>query len=162
MSKWIEAAAVPDNNSSTTADFLCRNIQWISRHGTPVEVVSDQGGEFKGAFQDCLTSAVKATGWQACIIHRQKVWQRGLTRHWLDHSSRLAMRTLTTGTLRFQQSSWDIMQLDKHLPSILLSCCCMVMKWHYHSQWNARQLASTLVNTLKLTHWDLCTPHSRL
>lgn len=62
MSKWIEAAAVPDNNSSTTADFLCRNIQWISRDGTPVEVVSDQGGEFKGAFQDCLTSAVKATG----------------------------------------------------------------------------------------------------
>ena len=52
MSKWIEAAAVPDKNSSTTADFLYRNI--ITRHGTPVEVVSDQGGEFKGAFQDLL------------------------------------------------------------------------------------------------------------
>ena len=50
MSKWIEAAAVPD--STTTADFLYRNI--TTRHGTPIEIVSDQGGEFKGAFQDLL------------------------------------------------------------------------------------------------------------
>ncbi len=52
MSKNIEAAALPNKNSKTTADFFFRDI--VCRHGTPVEVVTDQGGEFQGDFQDLL------------------------------------------------------------------------------------------------------------
>ena len=52
MSKNIEATALPSKSSKIIADFFHRDI--ICRHGTPVEVVSDQGGEFKGDFQELL------------------------------------------------------------------------------------------------------------
>ena len=57
MSKNIEAQAVPNKSSAITADFFYQDI--ICRHGTAVEVVTDQGGEFHEKFQarlDRLTS----------------------------------------------------------------------------------------------------------
>ena len=52
MSKNIEAEAVPDKSSKTTAEFFHRDI--VCRHGTPVEVVTDKGGEFQGEFRTVL------------------------------------------------------------------------------------------------------------
>lgn len=46
MTKNVEAAAVPDKSSKTTAEFLDREI--ICRQSTPAEVVTDLGEEFRG------------------------------------------------------------------------------------------------------------------
>ena len=40
----IEAAATPSKSSTTTAEFFYREV--VCKHDTPVEVVTDQGGEF--------------------------------------------------------------------------------------------------------------------
>lgn len=60
MSRWVEAKALPDKTSRHTADVLYANI--VCRHSTPAEVVSDQGGEVQGHFQDLLD--------RLCIDHR--------------------------------------------------------------------------------------------
>lgn len=55
FTKWPEAAAIPNKEASTVADFFLSDI--ISRHGAPQTVVSDNGREFDGEFlrllEDC-------------------------------------------------------------------------------------------------------------
>lgn len=56
----VEAQALPDKTSQHTADFFYANI--VCRHGTPAEVINDQGGKFQGHFQELLN--------RLCIDHR--------------------------------------------------------------------------------------------
>jgi transposase-like protein len=52
FSKWIELVALPDKCSEgVTYAFLDR---MLSQFGAPAEVLTDQGTEFKGNFQDLL------------------------------------------------------------------------------------------------------------
>ena len=60
LTKWPEVAAVTNKQSKTVADFFMHNV--ISRHGCPREVLSDNGGEFFGEFDQLLQSC--------CIDHR--------------------------------------------------------------------------------------------
>ena len=51
LSKWPEAAALPNKTAVATARFL-RDL--VSRHGCPSEIVTDNGSEFKGTFADVM------------------------------------------------------------------------------------------------------------
>lgn len=50
MTKWVEAKAIPTNNSKFTRDFLFDEI--ICRYGCPLTIRSDNGPEFLGNFKD--------------------------------------------------------------------------------------------------------------
>ena len=52
FTKWPEAAAIPNKEAITVADFFLTNI--VSRHGVPQTVVSDNGAEFDGEFSRLL------------------------------------------------------------------------------------------------------------
>ena len=52
FTKWPEAAAIPNKEACTVANFFLTNI--ISRHGAPQTVVSDNGREFDGEFAKLL------------------------------------------------------------------------------------------------------------
>ena len=52
LTKWPEVAAIPDKTSKTVAEFFLRDI--IARHGCPKEVLSDNGSEFFGEFDQLL------------------------------------------------------------------------------------------------------------
>ena len=54
VSKWVEAAACPRNDSNTVVGFLQRNI--LSRFGTPRTIVSDGGSHFANKVFDKLMS----------------------------------------------------------------------------------------------------------
>ena len=56
FSKWIELVALPQNSSElATAAFLDRVL---ARFGVPVEVLTDQGREFLGAFEELYKQAL--------------------------------------------------------------------------------------------------------
>ena len=104
MTKWVEAKALPDKTSKHTAEFLYSDI--ISRHGCPAEIVSDQGGEFQGAFQSLLD--------RLFIDHR-------LTSPYHPQANGLTERfnqTLTRSLTKMTQESPD--DWDTHLPTVLL------------------------------------------
>jgi hypothetical protein len=52
FTKWVEAVPIPDKNSSTVADAFLFHV--LSRVGACAEVVTDQGKEFQGDFEDLL------------------------------------------------------------------------------------------------------------
>ncbi len=104
MSKNIEAEAVPNKSSKTTAEFFYRDI--VCRHGTPVEVVTDQGSEFQGEFQALLDK---------CGIDHRKTspchpQANGLTER--------ANQTLTRSLVKMTKEDPD--NWDKQIPSVLM------------------------------------------
>ena len=50
--RWCDAYPIPDKSSATVAKtFMSR---WVTQHGTPLSILSDQGGEFcSELFQEC-------------------------------------------------------------------------------------------------------------
>lgn len=54
LTKWPESKAVPDKTAATILDFFMEHI--VARHGCPDEVLTDNGGEFKGVFNEALQS----------------------------------------------------------------------------------------------------------
>ena len=44
FTKWVVAEGIPHKHSQTVADVLYR--QWITKYGCPIQLHSDQGGEF--------------------------------------------------------------------------------------------------------------------
>eukprot|EP00245_Coleochaete_scutata_P000411 TRINITY_DN1051_c1_g1_i1.p1 TRINITY_DN1051_c1_g1~~TRINITY_DN1051_c1_g1_i1.p1 ORF type:complete len:1227 (+),score=252.29 TRINITY_DN1051_c1_g1_i1:430-3681(+) len=61
FSKWIELVALPDKTSRGAAQAFVDRV--LSRFGAPAEVLTDQGGEFLGEFQEMCEVAM--------IDHRQ-------------------------------------------------------------------------------------------
>jgi hypothetical protein len=45
LTKWAEAAAVPDCTAQTTAQFIFQEI--VCRHGTPKEILTDRATSFQ-------------------------------------------------------------------------------------------------------------------
>lgn len=62
--KWVEAKALRDNTAATVAKFLYEMI--MTRYGSPMELVSDQGGHFLNEVIQNLTS-------QHMIIHKKSI-----------------------------------------------------------------------------------------
>jgi transposase InsO family protein len=54
FTKWVEAVPIPDKSSATTADAFLFHV--LSRQGACAEVVSDQGKEFSGDFEELLVN----------------------------------------------------------------------------------------------------------
>ena len=52
FTKWVEAVPIPDKSSATTADAFLFHV--LSRQGACAEVVTDQGKEFSGDFEELL------------------------------------------------------------------------------------------------------------
>ena len=52
--KWVEAKALRDNTTASTAKFLYEYI-WC-RYGCLIELISDQGGHFLGQVVESLTT----------------------------------------------------------------------------------------------------------
>ena len=52
FTKWVELVALPNKTAARTAWALVEYI--LTRLGAPGEVVTDQGSEFRGDFQDVL------------------------------------------------------------------------------------------------------------
>lgn len=52
FSKWVEFAAFPKKTSANTAKAFLQCV--LSRYGSCAEVLTDQGTEFRGVFQDLL------------------------------------------------------------------------------------------------------------
>lgn len=104
MTKWTEARALPDKTSKQLAEVFYTEV--VCRHGCPAEVVTDQGGEFQGAFQDLLD--------KLHIDHR-------VTSPYHPQANGLTERfnqTVTRSLIKMTQETpeeWDV-----HLPTVLL------------------------------------------
>ena len=103
FSKWVEARAIPDKTSRQTADFLYCDI--VCRHGTPAEVLSAQGGEFPGHFQDLLD--------RLCIDHR-------LTSPYHPQANGLTERFNQTLTRSLTKMTRNTREWDREIPTVLL------------------------------------------
>ena len=104
MSKNIEAQAVANKSSKTTAEFFYRDI--VCRHGTPVEVVTDQGGEFQGEFQALLDKC----GIDHRLTSPYHPQANGLTER--------ANQTLTRSLIKMTKEDPD--NWDQQIPTILM------------------------------------------
>ena len=104
MSKNIEAEAVPNKSSKTTSEFFYRDI--VCRHGTPVEVVTDQGGEFQGEFQALLDKC----GIDHRLTSPYHPQANGLTER--------ANQTLTRSLIKMTKD--DPNNWDKQIPTVLM------------------------------------------
>ena len=56
FSKWVEMVAIPSKESSETARMLRQYVK--CRYGAPTQVLTDQGTEFRGEFQEMLDEAL--------------------------------------------------------------------------------------------------------
>ena len=52
FSKWVEVVAIPSKESYVTATVFCQYVRYS--YGAPAEVLTDQGTEFRGEFQEIL------------------------------------------------------------------------------------------------------------
>lgn len=69
LTKWAEVRAIPDKKSETVAEYFEEDI--TARHGCPRIVLSDDGLEFKGDFDELLFSSMELIiTIQHQIIHR--------------------------------------------------------------------------------------------
>ena len=56
FSKWVGVVAMPSKESTETARVFWEFV--LCRYGAPAEVLTDQGTEFRGAFQELLDEAL--------------------------------------------------------------------------------------------------------
>ena len=54
--KWVEVVAIPSKESCETARVF--RLYVLCRYGAPAEVLTDQGTEFRGEFQEMLDEAL--------------------------------------------------------------------------------------------------------
>ena len=104
LTKMIEAAAVPNKSSQTRADFFYREI--ICRHGTPVEVITDQGGEFQGKLQALLD--------RCGIDHRRTSPYHPQANGLTGRANQTLVKTL------FKMTTDDPHDWDKQIPTALM------------------------------------------
>ena len=52
FSKWVEVYPIPNAKATTTADCMW---DFTKRFGSPTQVITDKGTEFKGAFAQLLS-----------------------------------------------------------------------------------------------------------
>ncbi|KAL5555622.1 hypothetical protein UlMin_037858 [Ulmus minor] len=71
VSKWVEAVALPTNDSRVVIRFLKKNI--FARFGTPRAIISDGGSHFCNKQFDALLSKYGVTHRVATPYHPQKV-----------------------------------------------------------------------------------------
>ena len=69
VSKWIEAIALPSNDSKVVIKFLKKNI--FTRFGTPRAIISDGGTHFCNRYFDALLSKYGVTHKVATAYHPQ-------------------------------------------------------------------------------------------
>jgi hypothetical protein len=56
FSKWVKLVALPDKSSNNIGQAFLQQV--LSRFGTCVECLTDQGSKFRGKFQDLLDHAL--------------------------------------------------------------------------------------------------------
>ncbi len=56
FTKYLEVVPIPDKKASTLAYAFLHNV--LARYGAPAQVVTDNGGEFEGEFQQLLLDAM--------------------------------------------------------------------------------------------------------
>ena len=59
VSKWVEATALPTNDSKVVLNFLKRNI--FTRFGTPRAIISDEGSHFCNKYFGALLAKYGVT-----------------------------------------------------------------------------------------------------
>ena len=69
VSKWVEAIALPSNDSKVVIKFLKKNI--FTRFATPQEFISDGGTYFCNIYFDVLLSKYEVTHKVATAYHPQ-------------------------------------------------------------------------------------------
>ncbi|KAL5565157.1 hypothetical protein UlMin_028321 [Ulmus minor] len=72
VSKWVEAVALPTNDSRVVIRFLKKNI--FARFGTPRAIISDGGSHFCNKQFDALLSKYGVTHRVATPYHPQNKW----------------------------------------------------------------------------------------
>ena len=97
LTKWVEAAAVPDCTAKTTAQFIYQDI--ICRHGTPKEILTDRATSFQNELIAALLHIVGTRHRLSSPYHPQT---NGLTERF--------NRTLCTILAKYatqHQGEWD-------------------------------------------------------
>ena len=89
FSKWTEAFPMPDQEASTVADLLVKEV--MCRFGVPLLIYSDQGRNLESALfsEVCQLLGIKKT--RTTANHpSQMAWWKGLTGHfWISCPSLL-------------------------------------------------------------------------
>lgn len=104
-SRWPEAIALPDQTAETVAKAFWE--QWISRFGTPTQIITDQGRNFTSHLFQALTRRLGAKLQHTTAYHPQS---NGLLERW--HRT---LKTALTCRLQTTRDSWT-----EHLPAVLL------------------------------------------
>lgn len=105
-SKWVECVPLPGKEAEHTARAFLANV--VSRFGAPAEVLTDQGGEFLGAFSDLCTKYF--------IDHRTTSRQH-------PEGNGLAERmvqSIKKGLRKYALIVGNNKQWDEHLPLVLM------------------------------------------
>lgn len=99
FSKWLELVALPEKSSHSTSQAFLHTV--LSRFGSCAEVLTDQGTEFRGEFQDLLD--------QALIDHRRTSQDHpqanGLAER-LVQTTKVSLRKIC---LQHGKDKWDLM-----------------------------------------------------
>lgn len=104
-SKWVEAAATPDNKAGTTAQFLHDSI--ITRHGVPNEIITDRGGEWDAEFQ------------MACERNHIQRYRTAAYKPTTNGAVEVVNANIRAALVKMINEAGDLRAWDTHLPRIL-------------------------------------------
>ena len=85
VSKWVEAAACPKNDTNTVVGFLQRNI--LSRFGTPRTIISDGGSHFQNKLFEKLMGRYGIKHVMSLAYHPQNKWQAEISNREIKQNS---------------------------------------------------------------------------
>ncbi len=79
FTKYVELVALADKEAETTGEAIFN--RWICRHGTPLEIVSDNGKEFRNKLAlNCTKDWTSTTPLQRPITHNATPRQKFATK----------------------------------------------------------------------------------
>ncbi len=121
FSKWVEAAAIPTKESCHTLGFL---YKMILRHGSPEEIITDQGRKFCNQVMNRLE---ELTGFRHLVTSAYHPQPNGLDER-LNQTLKAALQKLVNE----RQDDWDQLidnvltsrqQSTKYTPFFLMCSC---------------------------------------
>lgn len=99
FSKWIKLVALPNKSSHSTSQAFLHTV--LSRFGSCTEVLTDQGSEFRGEFQELLD--------QAWIDHRRTSRDHPQANGLAERIVQTTKKGLRKLCLQHGKDKWDLM-----------------------------------------------------